>query len=89
METSFEQKVRERAYEIWQAAGMQDGMAHEHWCAAETDVRTMAEPTTKARAAAPRRAKTKVAATATSKAAPRKSGRTLGRGKAAVEAHLN
>ncbi len=35
MDTNFEQKVRERAYEIWVSAGMADGNAHEHWVLAE------------------------------------------------------
>lgn len=35
MDTSFEQKVRERAYEIWVAAGMTDGMATDHWLSAQ------------------------------------------------------
>lgn len=37
MDTNFEQKVREKAYEIWMAAGM-DGAADAHWIAAEQSV---------------------------------------------------
>jgi hypothetical protein len=35
MDTSFEQKVRERAYHIWLADGMSDGRALDHWARAE------------------------------------------------------
>ncbi len=38
MDTTFEQKVREKAYEIWLQAGMGDGQAHEHWVIAEAVV---------------------------------------------------
>jgi Protein of unknown function (DUF2934). len=38
MDTDFEQKIRERAYHIWMAAGMDDGKAHDHWVMAERAV---------------------------------------------------
>lgn len=38
MHTTFEEQVRERAYQIWLAAGMAEGMAHEHWVSAEQAV---------------------------------------------------
>ena len=38
MDTSFEDQIRERAYHIWLADGMTDGMAHEHWACAEQAV---------------------------------------------------
>ena len=44
MDTNFEQKVRERAYEIWVSAGKADGRAHEHWLLAEKVVATEAAP---------------------------------------------
>ena len=36
--TSLEQRIRERAYEIWSAEGRADGRANEHWLAAEREV---------------------------------------------------
>jgi hypothetical protein len=36
--TSLEQRIRERAYEIWNAEGRADGRANEHWLAAEREV---------------------------------------------------
>ena len=38
MNTSFEDQIRERAYHLWLASGMADGMAHEHWTCAERAV---------------------------------------------------
>jgi hypothetical protein len=32
------QKVRQRAYELWQADGMTSGRALEHWCEAEREL---------------------------------------------------
>jgi hypothetical protein len=34
----LEQRIRERAYEIWNADGRADGRANEHWLAAEREV---------------------------------------------------
>jgi hypothetical protein len=36
--TALEQRIRERAYEIWNAEGRADGRAGEHWLAAEREV---------------------------------------------------
>jgi hypothetical protein len=33
-----EQRVRERAYAIWEAEGRPDGKEHEHWLRAEADI---------------------------------------------------
>lgn len=33
-----EQRVRERAYEIWQKAGCPEGKAVEHWLQAEAEI---------------------------------------------------
>ena len=38
MEHTLEHRIRERAYEIWHAHGQADGMADEHWLAAEREV---------------------------------------------------
>lgn len=35
MDTSFEQKVRERAYHLWLDDGMAHGCAQDHWLRAE------------------------------------------------------
>jgi hypothetical protein len=47
----FEDLVRQRAYEIWNALGRADGQAHDHWFAAEQHLLTQAKPK-KARASA-------------------------------------
>jgi hypothetical protein len=33
-----EQRVRDRAYEIWQQAGCPEGKSDEHWLQAETEI---------------------------------------------------
>jgi hypothetical protein len=38
MEQALEHRIRERAYEIWNAHGQIDGKAHDHWLAAEHEV---------------------------------------------------
>ena len=38
MEPALEQRVRERAYEIWDATGREDGRADEHWLSAEREL---------------------------------------------------
>ena len=43
MDTTFEHKVRQRAYEIWMASGMGEGDAERHWLHAERVVRNEAE----------------------------------------------
>ena len=43
MDAVFEQRVRERAYQIWKATGMDDGAADRHWLSAEQAVRSEAE----------------------------------------------
>ena len=40
---AFEQRVRERAYEIWQTSGMDHGSADLHWLSAEQSVISEAE----------------------------------------------
>jgi len=49
MEPSLEQRIRERAYEIWNATGRADGHADEHWLFAEREL--LATPTTQPAAA--------------------------------------
>jgi hypothetical protein len=38
MEPAVEQRIRERAYEIWNATGREDGRADEHWLSAEREL---------------------------------------------------
>jgi hypothetical protein len=38
MEQSLENRIRERAYEIWTADGCLDGQADQHWLAAEREI---------------------------------------------------
>jgi DUF2934 family protein len=38
MELSLEQQIRERAYDIWNATGREDGRAAEHWLSAEREL---------------------------------------------------
>ena len=75
MDTNFEQKVRERAYEIWMSAGRADGMAHEHWVIAEkavtTETGTPMSATTKTVAVKTTAAKAGTTKAAVKQAAPR------------------
>jgi hypothetical protein len=49
MDMSLQHRIRERAYEIWNAAGRVHGEAVQHWLAAEREIlaqaRTCAETT--------------------------------------------
>ena len=38
MEHTLEHRIRQRAYEIWNAEGRAEGKADEHWLAAEHEV---------------------------------------------------
>ncbi len=38
-----EQRVRERAYEIWERAGRPEGKSIEHWLQAEAEIRAEEE----------------------------------------------
>jgi Protein of unknown function (DUF2934) len=38
MDQSLENRIRERAYEIWTAHGCVDGQADQHWLAAEREI---------------------------------------------------
>jgi hypothetical protein len=38
MDASFQDRVRERAYQLWLEAGRVDGCADRHWLEAERDV---------------------------------------------------
>jgi hypothetical protein len=38
MDQSLEDRIRERAYEIWTAHGCVDGQADQHWLAAEREI---------------------------------------------------
>jgi hypothetical protein len=38
MEQALEQRIRQRAYEIWDAIGRPEGASHLHWLTAEREV---------------------------------------------------
>ena len=38
MDQTLENRIRERAYEIWTAHGWVDGQADQHWLAAEREI---------------------------------------------------
>ena len=38
MEQVLEQRIRQRAYEIWETVGRLDGDSHQHWLAAEREL---------------------------------------------------
>ena len=38
MQSNLENQIRERAYQIWEASGYQDGAADQHWLVAECEV---------------------------------------------------
>jgi hypothetical protein len=38
MDHTLEERIRERAYQIWNACGCTDGQAEEHWFTAEREV---------------------------------------------------
>jgi hypothetical protein len=41
MDQSSDVRIRERAYEIWNAQGCPDGRADEHWVTAEREILTV------------------------------------------------
>ena len=41
MEQSLDVRIRERAYEIWNAQGCPEGRADEHWLTAEREILTV------------------------------------------------
>ena len=73
MDRQFEQKIRERAYQIWIEAGRMHGLELEHWTKAERDV-AMTKPTAlkpAAGASATKPATVKVAKTTAKAVAPK------------------
>jgi hypothetical protein len=38
MSNELEQRIRERAYELWATSGYSHGRDEEHWCAAEREM---------------------------------------------------
>ena len=56
MGNTLEDRIRERAYEIWTSAGWPDGDAEQHWLVAERELlaKAMAEPLTLAARGMPR-----------------------------------
>jgi hypothetical protein len=49
MDRNLTDRIRERAYEIWFAAGCRDGEAEQHWLAAEHEILRAAKPAIPAR----------------------------------------
>jgi hypothetical protein len=45
MDQSTENRIRERAYEIWSANGFVHGQADQHWLAAEREILTASTAT--------------------------------------------
>jgi hypothetical protein len=46
MDQNLEDRIRERAYEIWTAHGCVDGQADQHWLAAEREILARAKAPT-------------------------------------------
>jgi hypothetical protein len=44
MDARLSDRIRERAYEIWFAAGCRDGEAEQHWLTAEREIMHAARP---------------------------------------------
>lgn len=87
MDTNFEEKIRERAYAIWLAAGM-TGVAHEHWCSAEAAVLNETIKPEKAIAKrAPRGVSKAAAKAAPAKAAPKTVKAAKAKGGVSATAH--
>jgi hypothetical protein len=49
MDRNLNDRIRERAYEIWFAAGCRDGEAEQHWLTAEREILHAAKPAIPAR----------------------------------------
>jgi Protein of unknown function (DUF2934) len=77
MTTDFEQKIRERAYQIWEQEGRIEGRAEQHWHMARFELTSAADFAADAPVAAEpakksRRAKTPLAAAPVPTATPRR-----------------
>ena len=44
METSLQNRIRERAYQLWNARGRVHGQAEQHWLAAEREILAQVMP---------------------------------------------
>lgn len=80
MDIAFEDKIRQRAYEIWQAAGMR-GDADQHWLSAETHLRAVEEMPARKPAAKTKAATAKVRAKSVAK--PARSAKSISAGASA------
>ena len=74
MDNALKARIRERAYEIWNAAGCPEGEAERHWLMAEREVLAIAMAEPSPPAAGRRRTSRRSVVGATSKA----KGRALG-----------
>ncbi len=70
--TDREEKIRQRAYGIWEQEGYPHGRAEDHWHRAAHEVESAA-PAAPAKKAAPKRRKAATGAVAAPKRAPAKS----------------
>ncbi len=59
MAESIEERIRERAYHLWEAEGRPPGRAEAHWLRAEAEVKGAAESQAPRPAARPAKAKAK------------------------------
>ncbi|MFL6798481.1 MAG: DUF2934 domain-containing protein [Xanthobacteraceae bacterium] len=57
MQHDMETRIRERAYQLWQASGCEQGPADRYWLAAEREVLSASVPPSSARADKPVSAK--------------------------------
>ncbi|MDB5592499.1 DUF2934 domain-containing protein, partial [Enterovirga sp.] len=71
MESERERKIRQRAYEIWEESGREEGKADEHWAKAAAELggtgKAEKSSTAKTKAASPKAESTAAAAAATAK----------------------
>ncbi|HEY7297497.1 MAG TPA: DUF2934 domain-containing protein [Xanthobacteraceae bacterium] len=74
MNDTLEGRIRERAYEIWNAAGRPEGQAERHWLVAEREVLAMAMARVSAPGPATRRPSRRSVPPATSKSKGRAAG---------------
>jgi hypothetical protein len=58
MDQTLENRIRERAYEMWTAHGCVHGQAEQHWLAAERELLVARKPDPKKNPRSPARSKT-------------------------------
>lgn len=68
MSQKLEQRIRERAYELWAMSGYSHGQDEEHWCAAEREIVAAMQVPAKPK----KKSGTKIAAGAIAASSPRR-----------------